>query len=88
MRFSSGPFLVNQVPRLLARWGLIAVLLHTSGWLAISGWSASVLVIPGLQILGLLGTLGHPSRSQPFTPGPWSRSLQRLYQLTLQQFPF
>jgi hypothetical protein len=82
-RFAARYVLVHHLPRLVARGALLGVLLHTSRWLAVHPWTGSVLWMPGLQMLGGLWTLVHPQRFHRFTPGRWSRSLQRLYQLTL-----
>jgi len=81
--FAAGSVLVHYLPRLVARAALLDVLLHTSGWLAVHPWTGSVLLLPGLQMLGVLWTLGHSQRFQRLTSGRGSRCLQRLYQLTL-----
>ncbi len=82
-RFPSGPFTANQVPRLFARWTLLVVLLHTSGWLAFTPWSESVLLIPLAQMLHASWVLRTPSAAAPSRVRRRAADLQRLYQVTL-----
>jgi hypothetical protein len=81
--FPFGQFTATQIPRLLARWTLLGVLLHTSGWLAFSIWSGSVWLIPLVQILHASWALCMPSSTTPARIRHRAADLQRLYQLTL-----
>jgi hypothetical protein len=69
----------KMLPRLCARSALLAVLLHTSGWLALTPWAETILCLPLLHT-GLTWT-----RYLKPTPTPWGLTQwsQRLYQLIL-----
>jgi hypothetical protein len=68
------------LPRLGARSALLVVLLHTSGWLTLTPWAMTILILPVLQarITWRIGTQFTPLSSQLAL---WSQRLQRLYQL-------
>ena len=82
-RFPARSFIVHGGLRLLARWGLLVVLLHTSGWITYTSWSWSVLLVPLAQMLHALWVLGIPASAAAFRARRVSADLQRLYQLTL-----
>ena len=82
-RFPSWHFTANQVPRLLARWTLLVVLLHTSGWIAFSVWSWGVLLIPLAPMLHTSWVLHTPSSAAALRVQRDSTGFQRLYQVSL-----
>jgi transposase-like protein len=82
-RFSAGSFVVHGGLRLLVRWALLVALLHTSGWLTVTAWSACVLLLPLAQLLLALGTFGQAASLSALGVRRASAPLQRLYQLTL-----
>ncbi len=82
-RFHWGSFLTHHGLRLLAREGLLLVLLHTSGWLVLTPWSQVVLLLPWLQTLGAMWVLSHPGHAPRSGRPSGSASWQRAYQLTL-----
>ncbi|MCL4487330.1 MAG: transposase [Chloroflexi bacterium] len=77
------PFLRHSAPRLLARWTLLSLLLHTRGWLAFTPLTASVLLIPLVQTVCGLWPLYDPSRAHGLRRARGATELQRLYQLTV-----
>ena len=77
-----GRLLVNVVPRLGVRSALLATLLQTSGWHALTSWSDLVLLLPMLQALLTL-TWHTPITSAPPGMVYWSSGLQRVYQLVV-----
>jgi hypothetical protein len=83
LRCSTWLGIAHQMPRLLARWTLLSVLLHTSGWLALTIWSASVLLLPLVPILSNSWVRHTPSSAAAIRMHRLATELQRLYQLTL-----
>lgn len=77
-----GRLLTNVLPRLCVRSSLLALLVQTSGWHALTPWSELVLLLPGLQVVLTLTWRTHtvPHR-MPLAR--WNVRLQRLYQLIL-----
>ena len=82
-RFHSWRWLVGQLPRLLARMSLLAVLLFTSGWPAVTRPSSGIVLLPIGPLLLTAGLLTQPARPGRSQWVCWLARLQRLYQLTL-----
>ena len=82
-RFHSWRWLVGQLPRLLARMSLLAVLLSTSGWPAVTRLSWGIVLLPIGPLLLTAGLLTQPARPGRSQWVCWLARLQRLYQLTL-----
>jgi len=80
-RRSAGLYLWHGLPRLLVRTLVLAVLLHTSGWMAHGPWIASLLGLPLLHTLGGAWSLVRPAAARGFLGHSGLRQLQRLYQL-------
>ncbi len=76
----SWDMLRNMGTRLLARSGLLILLLHTSGSLTLTPWTNILLLIPLLQT-GLTLLLRAESLPLHSTVSTWPLRLQRLYQL-------
>ena len=68
--------------RLGARSALLAVLLHTSGWLTLTPWAMTLLLLPVLQA-GLTWSIRTQRAPRSSRLVPWNHRLQRLYQLGL-----
>jgi transposase-like protein/transcriptional regulator with XRE-family HTH domain len=82
-RFHSWRWLVGQLPRLLARATVLAVLLYQSGWPSVTRLSWGIVLLPVGQLVitaWLMTTPAHPGRGQRVR---WLARLHRLYQLTL-----
>jgi transposase-like protein len=79
-RLRSRAWRIQSGLRLLVRAGLLEVLLHTSGGLALTPWSQVVLLLPLLQTLSTGWRVRRPA-SRP--PTPVMLAVQRSYQLTL-----
>jgi hypothetical protein len=75
-----GRLLENVLPRLGVRSALLATLVQTSGWHALTPWSALVLVIPSVQTVL---TLMSYAQLAPRAISKWNSRLQRLYQVVL-----
>ncbi|HEX7587955.1 MAG TPA: hypothetical protein VF478_06530 [Anaerolineae bacterium] len=80
-RFPAGSFIVHGGLRLLARWGLLVVLLHTSGWITCTPWSWGVLLLPLAQWLSALWMFGTPACAWARRVRRGSATLQQIYQL-------
>jgi len=77
--------LANVLPRLGARSALLILLVHTSGWHALTPWADWVLLIPLAQTA--LTVLWHTQLAPaPTALVPWHSRLQRLYQLMVLFF--
>jgi transposase-like protein len=78
VRRRSAWYSVHLLPRLLARCALLALLLHRSGWLRATPFSAGLVLVPILHGATLaLAYRGSPGARR------WAPRLQRLYQLLL-----
>jgi hypothetical protein len=82
-RFAAWRWLLPQVPRLLARVSVLAVLLSSSGWPAVTRLSWGILLLPVGPLLLTAGLLTQPARLGRSQRVRWLARLQRLYQLTL-----
>jgi hypothetical protein len=82
-RFLSWRWLLGQLPRLLARATVLAVLLYQSGWPSVTRLSWSVVLLPVGQLLTTAWLLTQPPRAGRGQVVHWLARLHRLYQLTL-----
>jgi len=70
------------LPRLGARSALLVVLLHASGWLTLTPWAMTILLIPVLQTWLTMTFCTQPTQT-PAALVRWSQHLHRLYQLVV-----
>jgi len=82
-RFFSWRWLVGQLPRLVARVTVLAVLLYSSGWLSVTRLSWSIVLLPVGQLVITAWLVTQPPHSGRGQVVRWLTRLHRLYQLTL-----